>query len=175
VTTPENWLPVVGWEGLYEVSDQGRVRSLDRLTERNGRPYRLRGRVLKPHRTPPMGYLAVTLYADGNVRKARVHVLVAESFIGNRPENATMVCHNDGDHDNNRPSNLRWGNQFGNMRDMSQHGRSHASWTRCKRGHEFTPENTRITTNGGRQCRECIREANGAVRRRGPYKSRGVS
>jgi hypothetical protein len=123
-----------------------------------------------------MNYLAVTLYADGNVRKARIHTLVAESFIGPKPEDATMVCHGDGNHDNNHPSNLRWGTQLDNMADVKRHGNHHwANLTHCTRGHKFTPENTRFTTTGGRQCRECIRETNGAVKRRGPYKSRSNS
>lgn len=166
--TEERWLPVVGYEGLYEVSDHGCVRSLDRVTERNGRPYHQRGRILKPWRTPPMNYQAVVLYADGRIRRARVHVLVAESFIGPKPHDATMVCHGDGNHDNNHPSNLRWGTQSDNMADMSSHGRSHARLTHCKRGHEFNELNTYIKPSGGRQCRACMREATGVKKPYGP-------
>lgn len=158
----ERWLPVVGWEGFYEVSDQGRVRSLDRVSTRNGRPYRQRGRILKPWPTPPMGYLSVGLHGDGAVRRVRVHTLVLEAFVGPRPE-GLVACHGPDGHRVNTPANLRWDTQPENCRDILRHGVHHnTAKTRCKRGgHEFTTENTYINpTSGGRQCRKCLREVN---------------
>lgn len=83
----EGWLPVVGYEGLYEVSDRGRVRSLDRIVKRGSGTVRLRGRVLKAgiqrssdgHQT---GGRIVTLCRDGKRRTRLVHQLVVEAAVG---------------------------------------------------------------------------------------------
>ena len=77
----EHWRPVAGWQGYYEVSNLGRVRSLPRtLIRRNGTRYRVRGRVLKPvpHRRGRWP-LAVTLAANGTTRQYLVHRLVADA------------------------------------------------------------------------------------------------
>lgn len=121
----EVWKPVVGFEGLYEVSDQGRVRSLDRvLWVRNpwGRigPRRYRGRIIRPgpHQG---GYLAIHLNREGEVKSTTAHVLVAQAFIGPRPP-GMEVCHNDGDKKNCARSNLRYDTPSGNNRDKEKHG-----------------------------------------------------
>lgn len=86
-----------------------------------------------------------------------VHGLVAEVFIGPRPEGLD-VCHNDGDKSNNRASNLRYDTHSENQKDEVRAGRNvYRNRTHCKHGHEFTPENT-YWWNGGRSCRECKRE-----------------
>lgn len=71
----EKWLPVVGWEGLYEVSDFGRVRSLDRTTAGGSRA--VKGRMLKLHKDQD-GYL-LTKLANGVALTRRVHLLVLKS------------------------------------------------------------------------------------------------
>lgn len=105
----EMWAPVPGYEGLYEVSSLGRVRSLDRVVEIRGlnllRP--LRGRVLKPKYTP-CGYLQVALSAENKQRYAYIHTLVCEAFIGPRPSKGHQVDHINADRTDNRLSNLRW-------------------------------------------------------------------
>ncbi len=157
--TPEEWRPVVGWEPYYEISSRGRVRAIPRVCiRRNGSPMPIAERLLKPYRTPPMGYLAVKLKADGRKVGYRIHVLVLEAFVGPRPE-GFVACHADGDHDNNVPSNLRWDTQQGNIDDLRRHGtHRNTRKTECIRRHEFTPENTyNHPTSGVRQCRECRR------------------
>lgn len=119
----EQWRPVAGSEGLYEVSDRGRVRSVDRavsVVNRHGtletRSYR--GRLLKPgaQRT---GHVTVAIRKG---RSVAVHVLVAAAFLGPRPEKAD-VLHRDGDPSNNHVGNLRYGTRSDNNRDVVFHGR----------------------------------------------------
>lgn len=118
----ETWRAVPGFEGSYEVSDLGRVRSLDRLirsgrqTGANGGLQMTRGRILK---TPPnsFGYPHTQL-GRGNTR--HVHTLVLLAFRGPAPDGMSG-CHNDGDPCNNKLSNLRWDTQAENMRDRVRH------------------------------------------------------
>lgn len=104
---PEEWRSVASFEGSYEVSDQGGVRSLDRviIATRQGRPlrWRLRGRVLKP--TLGAYYFMVTLGRDNH---RYVHALVAEAFLGPRPA-GMEVCHGRGGQQDNRVANLSYG------------------------------------------------------------------
>lgn len=151
----EQWLPVVGWEGLYEVSDFGRVRSISRTVERRGEVYEKPGRVLKPIRRTY--HFGVSLYADGKSTPRPIHRLVLEAFVGPRPE-GMECCHLDDDPTNNRLSNLRWDTHSANQYDQVRNGKHfEASQTSCSNGHEFTPENTRITKRG-RECKECQRK-----------------
>lgn len=117
----EQWRPVVGWEHQYEVSNQGRVRSLDRYIpavnrDGSGRLNRVKGIVLKG--TPDRdGYMKVNLRNGlGNVRTRMVHTLVAEAWIGPRPL-GNDVCHGPcGTHDN-RLVNLRYDTRAANEAD----------------------------------------------------------
>lgn len=113
-TIHEQWRSVVGYEGLYEVSDQGRVRGLDRLDIR-GR--RVQGVVLRVHRTGKHLYYAVTL-SDAAGRKTRysVHRLVLEAFVGPCPD-GMEACHGEGGWSDNRLANLRWGTKSENCMD----------------------------------------------------------
>ena len=100
----EEWRPVVGYEGLYEVSSYGRVRSVDRYVKVGYGSYRLhKGKVLSPAKNK-YGYLAVNLQA-GN--RCNIHRLVAEAFIPN-PDNLPQVNHKDEDKTNNSVDNLEW-------------------------------------------------------------------
>lgn len=108
--TEEIWRPVVGYEGLYEVSSYGRVRSLDRYDSRN----RFRkGRILKLSDNG-RGYLIVGLHSNNKVKNFLVHRLVAEAFLPN-PENLTEVNHKDEDKSNNCVDNLEWCNRNYNI------------------------------------------------------------
>ena len=160
--TPEQWRPIPGYEGLYEVSDHGRVKSLGRVT---GGPYgskrRVPPRILKPG-MKRHGHLFVNLYnAEGKTNRT-VHTLVAEAFIGPRPAKM-YVCHWNDIPDDNRLENLRYATPRENGRDMVRNGNSNtANKTRCPRGHEYTGANLYVKSGGGRRCRACTR-AHGVV------------
>lgn len=111
------WKPVIGFEGKYEVSNDGRVRSLERkVAVRNG-VRTVPPKVLKHGYT--VGYPCVVL-GRGNTRM--VHALVAEAFIGPRPKGFD-VLHIDGSRDNNSAINLRYASRSENNRDIFVHGR----------------------------------------------------
>lgn len=103
--TEEIWRPIVGYEGLYEVSSYGRVRSLDRYDSRN---HFKKGRILK-NRDNCNGYLLCGLSKNGIVKNKYIHRLVAEAFIPNS-DNLPEVNHIDEDKINNRVDNLEFCN-----------------------------------------------------------------
>ena len=156
--TIETWAPATGFEGVYEVSDLGRVRGVDRwIHTRAGRPYFISGRLLTVRPTPPEGYRVVTLCDRGEQHTKRVHRLVAEAFVPGRSD-GLEVCHNNGDLRDNRAENLRWGDHGSNMLDVVRHGNHHnAIKTHCKHGHPFDSENTRVDSKGRRDCKACAR------------------
>ena len=167
----KQWLPVMGYEDSYEVSDEGEVRSLDRLIPAKlGSTRKAKGSVLKPSLLSN-GRLQVRLYKHGKSVWHRVHRLVAEAFIPN-PEELPFVLHWDDNPKNNAASNLRWGTRSDNVMDMVRLGTHHlSSRTHCKNGHEYTPENTGPGARGSRRCRECSR--NNKRRHDANKKSRG--
>lgn len=122
----EIWKAVPGFEGLYEVSDQGRMRSLDRdieYTMASGRAVvrRRRGQILAlgPH---VGGYRTVHLYDGGLSRATALHIVVAEAFHGPRPSPRHVVRHLDGDASNCAAANLCWGTPAENSADTLRHG-----------------------------------------------------
>lgn len=184
MNTEQKWRAIPGYEGRYEVSDRGEVRSIDRFipNTRGLSGFRgLKGVVRKSFRHPA-GYMYVALPGRGY---AKVHHLVLEAFVGPRPE-GMVCCHANDIADDNRLENLRWDTPSSNSQDKVRNGRDpNARKTHCPQDHEYTPENTRILANGGRRCRTCIRaqssdhqkrhrEAITAKRRRNGY-AKGVS
>lgn len=149
----ERWLPVVGYEDLYEASDQGRVR--------NART----GLVLKPR--THQGRLDVTLSRNGRVRTRLIHQMVLESFVEARPA-GLVACHLNGDSRDNRLVNLRWDTVSANTLDSVRHGtHNEARKTRCSNGHEYSKENTWVCSRTGRRsCRTCTRERVAAIKSR---------
>ena len=112
----EEWRPVVGYEGLYEVSSHGRVRSLDRWIR-----HRLSGKCLRHGaqlRPAPVGggYLALILHKDGTRKQRKVHILVAEAFLESRPQWSTMVNHKNKVVTDNSVQNLEWSDNSHNQR-----------------------------------------------------------
>ncbi len=109
----ENWVSVVGYDGFYEVSDQGSVRSLDRMVNgRYGTKRIQRGKVLRPAPTE-CGYLFVTLQADKRTKYTGVHRIVCAAFNG--PSDKPTVNHKDGNKHNNVPGNLEWATYLENQ------------------------------------------------------------
>jgi hypothetical protein len=152
----EEWLPVRGYEGMYEVSNLGRVRSLQRAFLRNSHPITVKARILRLG-SGKNGYLLAYLCRDGIRWTTTVHSLVIDAFSGPRPTGYD-VCHENGDRHDNRAINLRYDTRSGNLLDQRTHGTNvNASKTHCKRGHEFTPENTTARSDGGRECRACVK------------------
>ena len=118
----EVWWPIPEYEGCYEVSTDGRVRSLDREVLRGGFPMNLRGRMLKQNKNGS-GYCQVVLSGPKGQWNAFVHRLVALTFLGD-PMDGQEVRHMDGCKNNNTLSNLKWGTKSENMSDCKRHGTS---------------------------------------------------
>ena len=125
--TEERWLPVVGFEGQYEVSDQGRVRSLPhlvRVVARGTEAKRLSpGRMLRPGKMN-RGHLGVVI-GRGNTKQ--VHQLVMEAFVGPRPSKKELggtvdILHLNGNPADNRLVNLRYGTRAENIRQDYERG-----------------------------------------------------
>ena len=102
----EQWKSVEGYEGLYEVSDQGRVRSLGNNKSR-------KEKILKQQKNKG-GYLKVSLCKDGHLKPLFVHRIVAKAFIPN-PNNLETVNHKDEVKSNNAATNLEWMTQGDNV------------------------------------------------------------
>lgn len=120
----EKWKAIAGYEGFYEVSNMGRVRSLDRI---DGIGRARKGRLkATPIDKTSTGYRFVSLCKDGIAKKLNVHVLVLEAFKGKRPSPEFEACHEDGDRSNPILSNLRWDTPKGNAKDRWRHGTAKA-------------------------------------------------
>ena len=103
----EEWRTIEGYEGLYEVSSYGQVRSFDRYVKySDGRIHLHKGKVLSPIKDKD-GYLQVVLNCNGKRKRIKVHRLVAQAFILNI-DNLPQVNHKDEDKTNNRVDNLEW-------------------------------------------------------------------
>lgn len=111
----EVWKAIPDFEGLYEASSLGRIRSIDRLvTGKNGVTKKYSGRIIAP---VPMntGYVTVALSKNGIAVRYLVHRLVAITFIPN-PDGLEEVNHKDGVKHHNAPSNLEWMSRVRNIR-----------------------------------------------------------
>lgn len=149
----ERWLPIVGYEGDYSVSDQGRVRSEAGVVVRsNGRPCTRKSKILHQTAHYKSGHMRVTLHRRGTQETAEVHRLVLAAFIGPCPLGLESL-HWDDIPSNNALTNLRYGTRSENKLDLVRNGRW-GNATHCKYGHAFTPENT-YQYGRRRQCKRC--------------------
>lgn len=149
---PEEWRPVAGYEGLYEVSDLGRIRSVKNEKTKH------RGLVLSQAHNRGR-YRQVTLKKGGHGRTLMVHQVVAHAFLGEQKP-GLEVRHLNGDKEDNGVANLAYGTKSENMKDMVRHGTHRFGKSHCIHGHEFTPDNIYLTKAGYRVCKKCQNSAN---------------
>ena len=116
----EIWKPIVGWEGLYEVSNLGNVRSLDRYVFKGDFKLFCKGKLLKPtfHKS---NYMLVTLRNSGFQKASKVHQLVMEAFNPNLTGKVLEINHIDGNTQNNKLCNLEWVTHKENLQHASKH------------------------------------------------------
>jgi hypothetical protein len=165
----EQWRAVTGYEGLYEVSDQGRVKSIGRYYSPGhpgSKPRWMPERIMRPALTRQT-YYTLQLSKDGTSKTFILHRLVLREFVGECPD-GMECCHNNGDSTDNRLVNLRWDTPAANIADQFTHRtQRNAFKTHCTNGHEFTPDNTyQLTQNGRprRMCKACCRDRDRARR-----------
>ncbi|AAN12796.1 HNH endonuclease [Mycobacterium phage Omega] len=166
----ELWRDIPDYEGLYQASNQGRIRSIDRVIKQAS-PHggiierRMPGRVLAPWAHSADGRPWVSLSCGGKVKRLGVHVLVARAFWGVAPSDKPMALHRNGDPFDNRPENLYWGDNADNMNDAVRHGTHVATRrTECPYGHALADPNIKWTSDRrGRECKACC-NANGWAR-----------
>lgn len=113
----EIWKPIKGYEGKYEVSNFGKVKSLKRYKRNNSKMQLVEERILSSYINKKNGYVYVYLCNDGKYKNHRLHRVVAESFIPN-PNNYDQINHIDGNRANNRVENLEWCDTSYNIKDM---------------------------------------------------------
>ena len=156
----EHWKPIPGWEGYYEASDHGRIRSVDRIVQRKGRDMHLRGQILRPGMWKQSGHLHVNLTRYSKGHTIGIHRLVAWAFIGPCPD-GMEVLHWDDNPKNNHVRNLRYGTRTDNLNDAVRN-RKHwqSAKDQCSRGHELSGPNVKpwhMEHKGHRVCLACSR------------------
>jgi len=103
----ELWKDIIGYEGVYQISNKGKIRSLDRLLNTSNNSFRsCKGQFLKT-KLDKYGYLAIGLSCNQHIKWYTIHRLVSIVFIPN-PENKPTVNHKDGNKQNNNDWNLEW-------------------------------------------------------------------
>ena len=148
----EIWRDIKGYEGLYQVSNLGRVKSLERdYISANGGIRHIDEHYLKQAKTEK-GYLRVTLLKNGKRSSKQVHRIVGEAFISN-PDNKPQIDHINGDKTLNIVSNLRWATNRENCLNPN---------TLCKNHHLHTDEwkqKMSAIRKGKSPTRQCIETA----------------
>lgn len=124
----EKYIPVLGYEGRYEVSPDGNIRSIRRVVKKsNDRFQVVSTRILKPSRDGN-GYSQCVLFNNDGRKSLKIHRIVLESFKGIRPYELT-ASHIDGDKLNNHIDNLVWESMSDNNRRKTSHGTSNYKLT----------------------------------------------
>lgn len=163
-TPKEIWKPIPGFEGLYEASTYGRIRSPERKSpySKSECGYRIfKAHIMKQTDTHE-GRMVVNLRRGYKSNVMKVHRVIMLTFVGERPA-GTEICHNDGNYRNNRLENLRYDTSSSNSFDMVEHGvHFWAKRDACCRGHKFSGKNLIIITDEDglfkqRGCRACNR------------------
>lgn len=127
----EEWRAVPGFEGFYEASSLGRIRSLSRTSvvpsPRWGTMMSRRhtGRILKPKKTGKLRYFYVVLSVGGARKNRTIHTMVCEAFHGPRPA-GLEAAHWDDDKANNSADNVRWASPLDNAQDKKRNGNGNA-------------------------------------------------
>jgi flagellar hook protein FlgE len=131
----EIWKDIDGYEGLFVVSDQARVKSMTRRVNRGGGTTRSVPEKIMAQFVNEKGYIIVHLSINRVVKTVKLSRLVATAFVAN-PLNMPEVNHDDGNKSNNLPSNLSWTNRSGNLKHAYRTGLrpSPVGWTR-ENGH----------------------------------------
>lgn len=162
----------MGWKRIpgfnhYEVSDNGRVRSLDRvIVRRDGIRKTCRGKEIT-HVVASTGHRTVHLYEGGVMQVKSVHRLVLEAFVG-KPQPGQVCRHINGDANDNRVENLAWGSYSDNAFDCVKHGNHEMrNRTHCPRGHALMEPNLvrYELKQGHRKCKACHRARSWCERR----------
>lgn len=146
----EIWKPIPSLHGLYEASNFGRIRCVDRFVEgysaRGKRPILIhrKGQIMRCS-SKCRGYLGVSISINRAEACKVVHLLILEAFKGSRPL-GMQGCHNNGIKNDNRIDNLRWDTPLENQADIERHG------TRCKgemiASSKLTPEAVLLIRSG---------------------------
>ncbi len=117
----EIWKDIVGYEGLYKISNNGNVLALERKIERSGMSDRKAKQKLLLPLKMPNGYLQIGLNKNKQRRSFSIHRLVAKAFIYNE-NNSLVINHKNGDKADNRVDNLEWCTQSENVKHSYAHG-----------------------------------------------------
>ncbi|HGO3895721.1 TPA: NUMOD4 motif-containing HNH endonuclease [Staphylococcus aureus] len=120
----EIWKDIPGYEGEYQASTLGRIKSMERKSRcgYKGKGYRsIKERILRPGKYCKTGHLSVVLRKGTNGQP--VHKLIMLTFKGKRPKGLD-ICHNDGNPENNKLSNLRYDTRNNNNLDVFKHGKN---------------------------------------------------
>lgn len=152
----EEWRPILSHSG-YEVSNLGRVRSVDRVIHRiDGHQSRIAGVVLTPNAKCRTGHLWVSLLRNSVRTRRYVHQLVLEAFVSPRPPGC-VARHLDDNPSNNSLENLAWGTPSENSFDRVRNGNDfNSNKTHCPKGHPYDDENTMfLRRSNGQKFRVC--------------------
>ena len=119
----QQWKDIKGYEGMYQVSDMGNIRSLDRIVKRKNHTVKIKGKILSPNPLKKSGHMYVNLSKNGKYKSLYVHRLVALHFIGNPPTIKHQVSHINCEAQDNRVNNLEWATQSENNLNGVRNGK----------------------------------------------------